>query len=177
MGESERRLRELEPAFSPTPKPAPGLAVRCRPGFSARGPYLLCLPRPDASLPCAGQCGAGTQTGVTTAPKAASLCSSRSREGPASPPSSLSDPPSQGLVGSSTGPSPPPPHARSPPPPSCARGPVTQLVSLQSESLQVASSPCGWSLPFSCCQGGSASPLTPPGLSSGLFCSFSEDCL
>ena len=132
---------------------------------------------PDASLPCAGKCGAGTQTGVTTASKAASRCSSRSREGPASPPSSLSDPPSQGLVGSSTGPSPPPPHAPSPPPPSCARGPVTQLVSLQSESPQVASSPCGWSLPFSCCQGGSASPLPPSGLGSGLFCSFSEDCL
>ena len=147
--------------------------------------WLLCagpLPAPlaagpDASPPCAGQRGAGTQTGVTPAPKAASLCSSRSRERPASPPSSPSDPPSQGLVGSSAGPSPPPPHARSPPPPSCARGPVTQLVSLQSESPQVASSPCGWSLPFSCYQGGSASPLPPPGLGSGLSCSFSEDCL
>ena len=58
--------------------------------------WLLCagpLPAPlaagpDASPPCAGQRGAGTQTGVTPAPKAASLCSSRSREHPTSPPSS-----------------------------------------------------------------------------------------
>ena len=43
----------------------------------------------DASPPGAEQLGAGTQTGVTTAPKAELLCSSTSRERPASPTRSL----------------------------------------------------------------------------------------
>ena len=58
---------------------------------SARGPGALTCSAccgPDANPPCAGERGAGTQTGVTTAPKAASLCSSRSREHFTSPPSS-----------------------------------------------------------------------------------------
>ncbi|XP_069922793.1 proline-rich protein 36-like [Oryctolagus cuniculus] len=46
------------------------------------------LPGPDASPPSAGQRGAGSQTRVTTAPEAASLCSSGSRDGRASPPRS-----------------------------------------------------------------------------------------
>lgn len=140
----------------------------------ARGPYLLRFPGPEASPPCAGQRGAGTQTGVTTAPKAASLCSSRSRDGTASPRSS---PPTPEAAAAGAPPS-RLAHTHNPLGLFVLWGyrSVTQLAPLQSEGPQVASPPCGWSLPFSGYLEGSATPSTSPTPAPGFgfFCFLSS---
>ncbi|XP_052026264.1 proline-rich protein 2-like [Apodemus sylvaticus] len=113
-----------------------GAAVPARPpvalGAAARRP-LTCPARlgPDASPPRAHRLRAAGQTRVTTAPKAASLCSPGSREGPASPPSSL---PLLGRPGRREAPPPPRSRQRSPQAP-----PVTHPDPHQSEDPRVAS--------------------------------------
>jgi hypothetical protein len=108
--EKAARTAALSSLRPPPGRPAAaGLAA-------ARGPRgLTCsaFPGPDASPPCAGQRGAGSQTRVTTAPRAASLCSSGSREGRASPPSCPPHPSPAPTAASAAGGPPPPAASRS----------------------------------------------------------------
>lgn len=135
---------------------------RSLPRLGAGPGSLTCsaFPGPNASPPYTRWWGAGTQTGVVTAPKAASPCSSWSREGLMSPTSSSQLPTPVLAGGLFHRTLPPPPNALAPPPPIRARGPralrpVTQPGLLQSEGPQVASPLCRWGLLFPDYQGGS----------------------
>ena len=88
LGESSEGSGNLSPLSPPSPDQLRGWQSAA--ALAAVRGALTCSAccGPDANPPCAGERGAGTQTGVTTAPKAASLCSSRSREHFTSPPSS-----------------------------------------------------------------------------------------
>lgn len=147
-------------------------ALRQRAGPGA----LTCSASPRARCQPAvrRQRGAGTQTGVTTALKAASLCSSRSRDGTASPRSS---PPTPEAAAAGAPPS-RLAHTHNPLGLFVLWGyrSVTQLAPLQSEGPQVASPPCGWSLPFSGYLEGSATPSTSPTPAPGFgfFCFLSS---
>ena len=150
---------------------------------SARSPGALTCSAcrgPNANPPSAGEREAGTQTEVTTAPKAASPSSSRSREHLTSLPSS---PPTPAASAAGA------PHFRFVHRHDNHLGlfvhwvtartslSINHLVLLQSDLPRVASLSCCWSLHFSGYKGGSTTPSTrspPLGLGVGFFCSLSS---